>query len=121
MSAFDTSLRTQTLASGLARTVRAVLRSLAALARSVIHRREVTALLHLDDRMLDDIGLVRADVQRALAEPIGRDASVVLRLRSVHHRARRRETEVNVASPARVAGPARDRAREPRDGLGQRV
>lgn len=61
------------------------------LARAWKHRREVNRLLVLDDRMLKDIGLVRSDVLGALAEPIGVDPSVGLRLRSVENRLRQRD------------------------------
>jgi uncharacterized protein YjiS (DUF1127 family) len=59
--------------------------------RARAHRREVTDLLRLDDRMLKDIGLVRSDVLGALAEPAGADPSIGLRLRSVENRLRQND------------------------------
>lgn len=49
---------------------------------AVLHRREVTRLLDLDDRQLRDIGLIRNDVLGALAGPITHDPSHVLLDRS---------------------------------------
>jgi uncharacterized protein YjiS (DUF1127 family) len=51
--------------------VRAVSRTMTALK----NRRQVTALAQLDDRALKDIGLLRTDVQAALATPLYRDPS----------------------------------------------
>jgi uncharacterized protein YjiS (DUF1127 family) len=45
-------------------------RSFVALTKALKHRREVLNLAELDDRMLRDIGLTRADVSSALAEPL---------------------------------------------------
>lgn len=111
MSPLETSLRTpQIPASGPVRAARAVLRVVVGFGIALMHRREVTTLLDLDDRMLKDIGLVRSDIQGALAGSIGRDPSVVLRLRSVEHRARRRAIEAHVGRLAREgAAPARTR------------
>ena len=66
------------------------LRSVVAFAKAMIGRREVTQLLGLDDRMLKDIGLSRADVAGALASPWAHDPSILLRLRSVERRALQR-------------------------------
>lgn len=65
-----------------------------AVTRAIMHRREVTDLLHLDERQLKDIGLVRGDVLGALAGPLSADPSIILRLRSVDHRARVREAMI---------------------------
>jgi uncharacterized protein YjiS (DUF1127 family) len=51
------------------------------------HRRQVRHLSELDDRTLKDIGLSRAEVDGALAEPLTRDPSLVL-VRSAERRAR---------------------------------
>ena len=39
------------------------------------NRRQVTALAHLDDRLLKDIGLTRLDVVAALSSPLQHDPS----------------------------------------------
>lgn len=77
------------------RAVRQVLRTVVALFKALTHRRHVTELLELDDRMLKDIGLVRSDVLGALAGPLTHDPSIVLRLRSVDHRARQRAIQAS--------------------------
>lgn len=50
--------------------------------RAWLHRREVRYLAEFDDRALKDIGLLRADVEGALSEPLFRDPSVGLALRA---------------------------------------
>jgi uncharacterized protein YjiS (DUF1127 family) len=50
------------------------------------HRRQVRHLSELDDRTLKDIGLSRAVVDGALAEPLTRDPSLML-VRSVERKA----------------------------------
>lgn len=77
--------------SAAGRLARQVLRGIAAVARAVVHRRDVMHLLELDARQLKDIGLARNDVLGALAGPLSSDPSVLLRLRSVENRARVRE------------------------------
>jgi uncharacterized protein YjiS (DUF1127 family) len=77
-------------ASGLFRQSGAVLKALR-------HRREVLRLADLDDRSLKDIGLLRADVEGALLEPLHKDPSKVLSVRRVERRDRPR--------PAAVTGP----------------
>ncbi len=59
--------------------VAAILRRLATL---LSNRSAVRRLTELDDRTLKDIGLMRADVSAALAEPLYRDASERLILSS---------------------------------------
>lgn len=78
------------------RAVRGAYGGVVAIVQALLHRRDVSHLLDLDDRMLKDIGLVRADVLGALAEPMSRDPSVVLRLRAVDRRAARRSLEIEV-------------------------
>jgi uncharacterized protein YjiS (DUF1127 family) len=53
-------------------------RSLADLAKTLRHRREVKNLAEFDDRMLKDIGLERSDIHSALSEPLLRNPSWVL-------------------------------------------
>lgn len=62
---------------------RMVVRSIVAtrmrqLARTLRHRREAGILAGLDEAMLADIGLSRADLRDAFAEPIWRDPTSVL-------------------------------------------
>lgn len=80
--------------SGPTAAVRRVLHSvwlgLTALIRAMIHRRDVRGLLDLDERSLQDIGLSRADVVDALAEPIAKNPSTILLVRSVDRRSRLR-------------------------------
>ncbi|MBF9231786.1 DUF1127 domain-containing protein [Microvirga alba] len=64
-----------------------VVRAAVNLARALRHRREIMNLAEFDDRMLKDIGLVRSDVEGALAEPIVRNPSSVL-VRCVERRSR---------------------------------
>ena len=75
--------------------------AIAAFWRARIHRREVTDMLRLDDRMLKDIGLTRSDVMGALAEPVDVDPSIDLRLRSVENRLRQRDREAQVLRASR--------------------
>lgn len=69
---------------------------LAALRIARAHRREVTDVLRLDDRMLRDIGLTRSDVLNALAVPPSVDPSAVLRLRRGEDQLRQCDREVQV-------------------------
>jgi len=60
------------------------------LVRNLKHRREIKALAELDDRLLKDVGLTRADVQGALSESLLHNPSVVLvRSAQRHSRAER--------------------------------
>jgi uncharacterized protein YjiS (DUF1127 family) len=78
------------------------------LAHAWRHRSDAAALAALDDRMLADIGLTRADLNDALAEPLWRDPTNVLaRRRGERRRARRAAMTalVKQASPSLVPGP----------------
>lgn len=55
---------------------------IAALVKALIHRREVLRLGELDERSLKDIGLVRSDLDGALAVSWLSDPSVILAERS---------------------------------------
>ena len=67
------------------------------------HRHDATALAALDDHMLADIGLTRADLNDALAEPLWRDPTMVLARRRGERRWARRGAMQ--ASPPLVPGP----------------
>lgn len=88
--------------SRIARAAGSIVRAVVGFARAVAHRQDVKHMLELDDRALKDIGLVRGDVLGALEAPLGRDPSVLLRLRTVERRALRRPHAV----PARRVSPA---------------
>ena len=72
------------------------------------HRHDAVALASFDDRMLADIGLTRADLNDALAEPLWRDPTSVLARRQGERRRARRATVtalVKQVSPSLVPGP----------------
>jgi uncharacterized protein YjiS (DUF1127 family) len=69
------------------RTAHGILAWIVGLARAIRDRQEVKRLIELDDRALKDIGLLRSDVDGALAEPLFRSPSAVL-LRSAGRRSR---------------------------------
>jgi len=58
------------------------------------NRREVMRLTDLDDRALKDIGLLRADVEGALLEPLHKDPSKLLSVRRPEPRPRPRPAGV---------------------------
>ena len=59
-------------------------------ARAYLNRRDLEVLAGFDDRMLADIGLTRGDLRDAIAEPLWRDPSQVLVIRSRERRLARR-------------------------------
>ena len=83
------------------RFVRAAARTVATIAERFRHRREVSDMLEMDDRMLKDVGLVRSDVLGALAQPWLDDPSATLRARSIDHRTRRRAIDDRTDCPGR--------------------
>lgn len=91
------------IAFAVRRLVQFVILGMAAFVRAITHRREVRKLLDLDERSLRDIGLIRNDVIGALAQPMVKDPSVVLLVRSVDRRSRLRES---AHAARRVAKPA---------------
>lgn len=76
-----------------------------ALVRALRHRGEVRQLAELDDRALKDIGLTRLDVIGALGEPMFKDPSTVLMVRSVERRSRNRTMAVTPAEALRTVHP----------------
>ncbi|MCB8820362.1 DUF1127 domain-containing protein [Microvirga rosea] len=77
-----------------------IVRAVANIVKALQHRREIVHLAEFDDRMLKDIGLVRSDVEGALAEPLLHNPSwVLVRCAERHARTER------VAAPARSVRP----------------
>lgn len=81
------------------RAGRGIVRRILDLARAFRDRQEVKRLVEMDDRALKDIGLLRSDVDGALAEPLFRNPSAVL-LRTVERRSR-------IDASARATKPVR--------------
>src|SRR5262249_58086400 len=72
------------------------------------HRNDAAMLPAFDDRMRADVGLPRADLNDALAEPLWRDPTSVLARRQCERRRARRAAVtalINEASPPLVPGP----------------
>lgn len=67
---------------GVTRVAANGIATVTSLVRALIHRREVLRLSELDERGLKDIGLVRSDVDGALATSWLKDPSTVLAERS---------------------------------------
>ena len=80
----------------------ALARAVAALARALVHRREIMHLAEFDDRMLKDIGLVRGDVEGALAGSLLHNPSQVLVRCAARHR---RSERSDPAAPQRPVVP----------------
>jgi uncharacterized protein YjiS (DUF1127 family) len=62
--------------------------------KTIKHRREIASLANQDDHLLADIGLTRADVHHAIAQPLWRDPTETLRHRAAA--ARRRGSRVGL-------------------------
>ena len=90
-------------ASAIRAVVQSVVLAVAAFVRAITHRREVRKLLELDDRSLRDIGLIRNDVIGALDQPLVKDPSVILLVRSVD---RRSQLRARAPASRRVSEPA---------------
>lgn len=95
----------------LTRVGRAMLRSIVAarlrqLACTLRHRREADILAGLDEHMLADIGLNRADLRDAFSEPIWRDPTSLLVQRADERRIRGRD---RTHSPSASPPPTRPR------------
>jgi len=77
-----------------------IARPIADFAKALRHRREIRNLAEFDDRMLKDIGLVRSDVESALAEPLHHNPSwVLVRCAERHTRAKRMVPPLRAARP----------------------
>jgi uncharacterized protein YjiS (DUF1127 family) len=68
------------------------------------NRNEAVALAAFDDRMLADIGLTRSDVRDAMAAPLWRDPTDLLRTRALERRLSRHRVSLGLREP-RVAAP----------------
>ncbi len=93
---------TKTLSAVSGGAVRAAAHSVTGaknLVRAVLHRREVMRLSELDERGLKDIGLLRSDIDGALAVSWLSDPSSVLQARS--------DQQQSVAASRREAGVRR--------------
>jgi len=76
-------------------------------ATALRHRREVRHLAEFDDRILKDLGLLRSDVDEALAVPFYWNPSTILMVRSVERRARNvriaQERAIPLVRPTRLS------------------
>lgn len=70
--------RTMTLGQATVDAGAMLARWVKAAVRALRHRREARILAGLNDHMLADIGLTRADVQDAFSEPLWRDPTSML-------------------------------------------
>lgn len=92
---------------GVARVAAIVIAPVTSLVRALVHRREILRLTELDERGLKDIGLVRSDVDGALATSWLKDPSTVLAERSrslTSVAAARREEGLRRAAPRAALG-----------------
>ena len=108
MTALTTPFAPTTFSQAFAAMGTAVVRFGRWVANAWRHRHDAAALASFDDRMLADIGLTRADLNDALAEPLWRDpTSVLARRQSERRRARRAAVTalIKEASPSLVPGP----------------
>jgi uncharacterized protein YjiS (DUF1127 family) len=92
-----------TLVGVFASLLALVTRWLKELAEARRHRREANALIGLDQRMLADIGITRADVRDAFSEPFWDDPTALLRERALErrlsHAVRRAEFSISGRGP----------------------
>jgi uncharacterized protein YjiS (DUF1127 family) len=72
------------------------------------HRRDAAALAALDDHMLADLGLTRADLNDALCEPLWRDPTTVLARRHGERRRSRRSAALALLERAPSIVPGAD-------------
>ena len=91
MSAITTAITRSVAPAPLRHVFAAMAEAAAFLARRIAaawrHRHDAAVLAGMDDRLLADIGLTRADLNDAIAEPLWRDPTAVLARR---HGERRR-------------------------------
>jgi uncharacterized protein YjiS (DUF1127 family) len=111
MTTLTTPAAPALLASALALLARigtALARLALRLAEAWRHRRDAAVLAGLDDHILSDMGLTRADLNDALSEPLWRDPSAVLVRRHDERRRARRGAVADLvrqqAAPSIVPG-----------------
>ena len=90
----------------LNRVVAAVMRRAQHVCEILRHRRDAVMLASFNDRMLADIGLTRADLNDAFAEPPWRDPTAVLVVRARERRAARRRSIWPWPEPRNVPAPS---------------
>jgi uncharacterized protein YjiS (DUF1127 family) len=98
------------VSAGVTRVAAFSINPFVSLAKALIHRREVLRLGELDERSLKDIGLVRSDLDGALAVSWLSDPTLVLAERSATRSGvatRRREASLQLAAAKEAAAPSR--------------
>jgi uncharacterized protein YjiS (DUF1127 family) len=99
----STDLLTVSLAARTLSHLSQIVRAIAGFVMAIGNRGDVRLLLEMDERGLSDIGLTRNDVLGALAQPLLKDPSKILLVRSVERRARVRALDVaTVQAPRRT-------------------
>jgi uncharacterized protein YjiS (DUF1127 family) len=73
-------------ARAIARRARRVASAIGRLNRIAQHRRRAAVLAQMDKRMLADMGLTRADLRDAFAQPLWKDPTAHLRARALERR-----------------------------------
>ncbi len=102
MTALESPIAPSSCSQAFAVVPMAVARAARWLADAWRHRHDAAVLAAFDDRMLADIGLTRADLNDALAQPRWRDPTIVLAYR---HRERRRARRPVTGELIRRASP----------------
>jgi uncharacterized protein YjiS (DUF1127 family) len=90
-----------TLGRAVAALATAFARQVKAIVRAFRNRRQANALAGLDQRMLKDIGITRADLNDAFSSPFWEDPTSLLRERAIERRMNRglRSTSARQAVP----------------------
>lgn len=101
------------VSGGAARAAAHTVTGIKNLFRAWLHRREVLRLSELDDRGLKDIGLIRSDIDGALATSWLEDPSSVLQARSAQQQsAAASRREAGVRRPVVIAAASRPTAKD---------
>jgi uncharacterized protein YjiS (DUF1127 family) len=107
MSTLTTPAVPTLFAQALATIAAAAARLAGRFAEAWRHRHDAAVLAALDDHMLADLGLSRADLNDALSEPLWRDPTALLARR---HGERRRSRRAAQAGPTAIAAMIRQHA-----------